>query len=322
MRRRAVLGLLGSALALPVARFRSTAIGADLPRIGILDPGLPHLFDAFFSGMRDLGYTEGQNALYIRRSSEGQSEALSRLAGELAEAKPDVIVTAGPTGVRAAMRATSTIPIIFAALGDATGTGAVTNLAHPEGNATGFSFLNTKISAKRVELLHQAVPNARRMAVLWDRTTTGVDLKPTLQAADASGLQAQMFEVTSPDEYERAFNAAKTAQAEIIDVLASPVFNRNRERLIELAARYRLPAIYETSEYVYSGGLMSYGPSLIDLFRRSATYVDKLLHGAKPADLPVQQPTKFELIINLKAATALGLAVPETLLARADEVIE
>jgi putative ABC transport system substrate-binding protein len=320
MRRRAVLALVGGVLAVPFATFQSTA--AASPRVGILDPGLSHLFEAFFAAMRDLGYTEGQNVAYIRRSSEGQSEELSRLASELAEAKPDVIVTAGPVGVRAAMRATSTIPIVFAALGDALATGAVRNLAHPEGNSTGFSFLNTEISTKRVELLHDVAPNARRIAVLRDRMTTGADVKPTLQAAEATGLQAQVFEVTSPDEYEAAFNAAIAARAEAIDVLGSPVFNRNRERLISLAARYRLPAMYEASEYVHSAGLMSYGASLIDLFRRSAGYVDKVLHGAKPADLPVQQPTKFELVINLKTAQALGLTVPQSLLARADEVIE
>ena len=320
MRRRVVLAFLGGAFALPLATFRS--IAADLPRVGILDPGLPHLFEAFFSGMRDLGYTEGQTVVYIRRSSEGRSEALSRLASELVEAKPDVIVAASPAGVRAAMRAISTIPIIFPALGDALANRAVTNLARPEGNSTGFSFLNTEISAKRMELLHEAVPNARRIAVLRDRMTTGADLKPTLQAAEATGLQAQIFEVTSPDEYDQTFSAAIAARAEAIDVLGSSVFNTNRERLIGLATRYRLPAMYEASEYVHSGGLMSYGASLIDLFRRSAGYVDKVLHGAKPADLPVQQPTKFELVINLQTAKALGLTVPHSLLARADEVIE
>jgi len=320
VRRRAVLAVLGSVIGLPLTALPSTA--ADSPRIGILDPGLPNLFAAFFSGMRDLGYTEGQNVIYIQRSSEGQSEVLFRLASELAETKPDLIVTAGPAAVQAAMRATSTIPIVFAALGDAVATGAVKNLAHPEGNSTGFSFLNTEISAKRVELLHEAVPNARRMAILRDRMTTGADVKPTLQAAKAAGVQAQIFEVTSPDEYDRAFSAAIAAQADIMNVLGSPVFNSNRERLIGLAARYRLPAMYEASEYVNSGGLMSYGASLIDLFRRSAGYVDKVLHGAKPADLPVQQPTKIELVINLKTARALGLSMPEALLARADEVIE
>ena len=217
MKRRVVLAFLGTALAAPVALLQSSA--ADAPRIGILDPGLPHLFEAFFSGMRDFGYNEGQNIVYIRRSSEGRSETLSRLASELAETKPDVIVTGGPAGVRAAMLATSTIPIIFAALGDALATGVVTNLARPDRNSTGFSFLNTEISAKRMELLHEAAPNARRVAVLRDRMTTGADVKPTLQAAEAAGLQAQIFEVTSPDEYEGAFSAAIAAGAEAVDVL-------------------------------------------------------------------------------------------------------
>ena len=197
MRRRTALAFFVSFFAAPLGISRSGA--SDMPRIGILDPGLPHLFEAFFSGMRDLGYNEGQNIVYIRRASEGQSEKLSRLASELAETKPDVIVTGGPAGVRAAMLATSTIPIIFAALGDALATGVVTNLAHPDRNSTGFSFLNTEISAKRMELLHEAAPNARRVAVLRDRMTTGADVKPTLQAAEAAGLQAQIFEVTNPD---------------------------------------------------------------------------------------------------------------------------
>jgi len=173
-----------------------------------------------------------------------------------------------------------------------------------------------------VELLHEAVPHARRVAILRDRLNSGADLKQTLQAAETVGLETQLLEVTRSDEYEDAFRAAIEAHAEAINILASPIFNANRERLIGLAAQYRLPAIYETSEYVRSGGLMSYGPSLADLFRRAAGDVVKLLQGARIADLPVEQPTKFEFVINLKTGRSVGLAIPQSLLARADEVIE
>ena len=308
------------ALVLSLCPYRLSA--ADLPRVGILDPGLPHLFDAFFAGMKDHGYVEGETVVYTRRSPAAEPEAIQTAAAEIAGAKVDVIVTAGPTAVRAAMNATSTVPIVFAALGDALAAGVVANLAHPGGNVTGFSFLNTEISSKRVELLHAAVPDTRRLAVLKEGRSSGADLQPTLDAAAAMGLETRLFQVTRPEEYEGAFDQAIAAHTGAIDVLASPAFNAHRELLISLAGRYRLPAMYETSEYVYSGGLMSYGPSLFDLFRRAAGYVTKLLHGAKPANLPVEQPTKFELVINVKTAKTLGLTVPQSLLARADEVIE
>jgi len=320
MNRRATLAFVGAVFALPLGTLQLAAAG--LPRVGILDPGLPQLWEAFFSGMYDFGYVEGQNVEYYRRSSADQPESVSQLANELVIEKLDVIVTAGPTAVRALMSATSTIPIVFAALGDALGAGVVTSLAHPNGNATGFSFLNPEISSKRVELLHEAVPHARRVAILRDRLNSGADLKQTLQAAETVGLETQLLEVTRSDEYEDAFRAAIEAHAEAINILASPIFNANRERLIGLAAQYRLPAIYETSEYVRSGGLMSYGPSLADLFRRAAGDVVKLLQGARIADLPVEQPTKFEFVINLKTGRSVGLAIPQSLLARADEVIE
>jgi putative ABC transport system substrate-binding protein len=220
------------------------------------------------------------------------------------------------------MSATSTIPIVFGAIGDALGAGVATNLAHPDRNATGFSFLNTEISSKRMELLHEAVPQARCIAILRDRNSVGLDVKPTLQAAASSRVEAPLFEVADAAEYDEAFRVAIAAHAEAIDVLGSPIFNANREQLVRLAAHHRLPAIYEAREYVFSGGLMSYGPDLAELFRRAAGYVAKLLRGAKPSELPIEQPTKVELVINLKTAKALGLAVPQSLLQRADEVIE
>jgi putative ABC transport system substrate-binding protein len=295
---------------------------AELPRVGVLAAGIAELFEAFFAGMSDLGYVEGHNITYERRSSTGRPEPIPQLAAELVRAKVDLIVTAGPLPVRAAMEATSTIPIVFAALGDAIATGAVKNLAHPDRNATGFSFLNTEIGAKRVELLREMLPDTRRVAILFDRNSGASSLEITVKSARALGLEQPVFEVAGPGEFEAAFAAAAVAQAQAINVLASPFFNANRGRLIDLAAQHRFPAMYESAEYVRDGGLMSYGPSFIDLFRRAANYVDKILKGAKPADLPVEQPTRFELVINVKTAKTLGLTVPPSLLARADEVIE
>jgi putative ABC transport system substrate-binding protein len=241
---------------------------------------------------------------------------------ELVQLKVAVIVTAGPLPVRAAMQATSTIPIVFAALGDAVATGAVGNLARPDRNATGFSFLNTEIGSKRTELLHEMCPNSRRVAVLFDRNSPRLSLETATNSARALALEAHVFDVAGPDEFEGAFAAAVAAQVQAINVLASPFFAANRVQLIELAIRHRLPAMYESAEYVRDGGLISYGPSFLDLFRRAAVYVDKILKGAKPSDLPVQQPTKFDLVINMKTAKTLGITVPPSLLARADEVIE
>ena len=295
---------------------------AELSRVGILGAGLTEQFEAFFAGMRDLGYTEGGNILYVRRSSMGRPERIPQMAAELVQADVGIIVTAGPLPVRAAMQATSTIPIVFAALGDAIATGAVGNLAHPDRNATGFSFLNTEIGGKRVELLHELLPKAQSVPILFDRNSLPSSLETAVSSARALALEAPVFEVAGPDDFEGAFAAALATQPQAINVLASPFFNANRGRLTELAARHRLPAMYESAEYVRDGGLMSYGPNFSELFRRAASYVDKILKGAKPADLPVQQPTKFELVINLKTAKALGLTVPQSLLARADEVIE
>jgi putative ABC transport system substrate-binding protein len=321
MRRRALIAMLGGTVALTLGSLRAGS-GKSLPRIGILDPGIPHLFDEFVAAMSDMGYAEGQTITYIRRSAAGRADLIPQLAAELVNAGVDVIVTAAPLPVTALMKATSTIPIVFAALGDAIATGAVSSLAHPDRNATGLSFLNTEVSAKRMELLHELVPEVRRIAILSDSNTIRANLEPALAYARAIGLEARVFEVKSRDDFDAAFDAAAAAHMEAINVLASAFFNANRVQLTDLAARHRLPAMYETSEYVHSDGLMSYGPSLADLFRRAAVYVDKLLNGASPADLPVQQPTKFELVINLKTARTLGLAIPPSLLALADEVVE
>ena len=292
------------------------------PQIGILDPGIPQLFDAFRDGMRSLGYVEGQNINTVLRSAQGRPADVQHLAAELAGLKVDVIVTAGTAPVRAAAEATSSIPIVFAALGDALASGIVTNLFRPGGNLTGLSFLNTEVSSKRLEILVEALPNVQRIAVFADPTASQSFVEATEQAAKRLGVLPQIINVPRPEVLEEAFRAAVGGGAQALNVLASAFFNAHRERLAELAMMHQLPAMYETGEYVRAGGLMAYGPNLADMFRRAASYVDRLLKGATAGDLPVEQPTRFEFLINLRTAKALGLTIPPTLLARADEVIE
>ena len=243
-------------------------------------------------------------------------------------AKVDAIVTEGGTlGPRVAMRATRTIPIVFAAAGDPAGSGLVTSLARPGGNVTGLSSFGAELVGKRLELLKQAVPGVDRVAVLrqpsalGERTANDM-LKAADVAARALGVQPQFIEARGPDEFARAFSDMISARAGALTVLPSAMFQRERRRLVDLAAKNRLPAVYPQREFVDAGGLMSYGANQSDLFRRAATYVDKILKGAKPGDLPVEQPTKFELVINLKTAKDLGLTIPQSVLARADDVIQ
>jgi putative tryptophan/tyrosine transport system substrate-binding protein len=321
LRRRQFITLLGgAAVAWPVVG--RTQQRTAVPQIGILDPGLPQHFEAFRRGMDDLGYVESRSVSYIYRSAAGRAESVPRLASELVALKPDAIVTASALPVRAVKEATSTIPIVFATLADAITAGAVNNLAHPGANVTGFSFLNTELSAKRLELLVEALPNIRRVAVLRDLNTPREWAEATEEAGHRLGLTLQLLEVAGPETYESAFEAAVTARADALDILASAFFNSHKARLVELAAKYRLPTMYEHDDFVRTGGLIAYGPNIPDLFRRTAVYVDRILKGAKPGDLPVEQPTRFTLIINVKTVNALGLILPPTLLARADEVIE
>ena len=320
MKRREFITLLGGAAAAwPLAaRAQQRTI---LPQVGILDPGIPQHFGAFRTGMRDLGYMEGKSISYIYRSAAGRAEPISQFASELVALKPDVIVGASAVPVHALKDATSTIPIVFV-LADALTIGVVSNLAHPGGNLTGLSFLNTELSAKRLELLLETLPNIRRIGVLRDLNTPRIWAEATEEASHRLGLSLQLLEVAEPETFETAFEAAVNAHAEALDVLASAFFNSHKARLVELAAKYRLPTMYEHDDFVRTGGLIAYGPSISDLFRRAATHVDRILKGAKPGDLPVEQPTKFALSINLKTARTLDLTVPPTLLARADEVIE
>jgi putative ABC transport system substrate-binding protein len=290
-------------------------------RIGILDPGVPHLFAAFREAMQRLGYVEGRNITFEVKSADGKRDEIPGLARELVALNPDVIVTAANLPTEVTKRATDTIPIV-GVVGDAVGAGLVSALAKPIGNITGLSFLNKELSAKRIELLKEALPYATKVAMLNDVTTSQTDATETRTAAQRLGLQLQQIDVRSSVGLESAFNDAKRGRAEAVDVLASAFFNAQRVLIVRLAAQTRLPAIYESREYVDAGGLMSYGQDLYGLFRRAAYFVDKIIKGAKPVDLPWEQPTKFELVINLMTAKALGLTIPKSLLLRADEVIQ
>ena len=327
-RRDTVLALLALGVA-PLAADAQQA--AKVARIGYLSPNLAaslHLRDAFLQGLRELGYVEGRNVVIEYRDAEGKLERVPPLAAELVALKVDVILAEGGTlGPRVAMRATSIIPIVFAADADPVANGFVTSLSRPGGNVTGLSVLQPELVGKGLEQITQAVPGVRRVAVLWQpgvwSEATGKDtLKRAEVAARTLGVQLQFVEVRGPADFDRAFSDMTRAHAGAVTVLANTMFFGERRRLVDLAAKNRLPVMYGAREYVDAGGLMAYGPSLTDLFRRAATYVDRILKGAKPADLPVEQPTKFELVINLKTAKDLGLTIPQSVLARADEVIK
>jgi putative ABC transport system substrate-binding protein len=325
----AVLAL--SLLAAPLAAEAQQA--AKVARIGYLSPNLatgPHLREAFRQGLRDLGYVEGRNLVIEYRDAEGKVERLPALAAELVALKVDVIVTEGGNTVvpLAAKQATRTLPIVFATAADAVGSGLVTSLARPGGNVTGLDSLSTELVGKRLELLTQAVPGVGQVAVLWlpgvygERTEkemlTGAEV-----AARGLKVRVQFVEATrDPADLDRAFSDMTRARAGALTVLPSNMFRREHRRLLDLAARHRLPAVYPWRDLVDAGGLMSYGASLTDLSRRAATYVDRILKGAKPGDLPVEQPTKFELVINLKTARTLGLTIPPSVLSQADQIIE
>jgi putative ABC transport system substrate-binding protein len=322
------LTVTGAVLATPFAAEAQQPIG--VPRIGYLAAALaknPHFPEAFRQGLRDLGYVEGRNIMIEYRSADGQFERLPNLAAELVGLKLDVIVTEGTPPTLAVKQATRTIPIVFAAAADAAGSGIVASLARPGGNITGLSFLGPELVGKCFELLKEAIPGATRVGVLWhpgglgERTLKDM-LQETQVAARALALRVQLVEARSPGDFEKAFSDLAGARAGALTVLTSIMFFSERRRLVDLAAKHHLPAVYPWREPVDAGGLMAYGPYLPDIFRRAATYVDKILKGAKPADLPVEQPIKFELVINLKTAKALGLTIPPSLLQRADEVVQ
>jgi len=327
-RRAFIRTLTGGLLASPLAAEAQQA--GKIARIGYLGTSLaanPHLHEALRQGLRDFGYVEGRNVVIEYRSAEGKAERLPALAAELVALKVDVIVAGNTRAALAAKQATRALPIVFAAAADPVASGLVTSLARPGGNVTGLSFLAPELVGKCLEQLKQVVPGVSRVAVLWhpgilgERTEQDM-LKEVEVAARALGVRVQFIEARGPADFDRAFSDMTRARAGALTVLTSAMFVSERRRLVDLAARNRLPTVFPWREGVDAGGLMSYGPDLADLFRRAATYVDKILKGAKPADLPVEQPTKFELVINLKTAKALGLTIPQSVLGRADEVIQ
>jgi putative tryptophan/tyrosine transport system substrate-binding protein len=298
-----------------------------IPRIGYLIGAsfIPVRSEALRQGLREFGYVEGKTIFIEWRSGEGKPDRLPALATELVRLKVDVIVTAGPVATRPAKEATSTIPIVMTNEGDPVGTGFIASLARPGGNVTGLSTLAPEISGKRIELLKEIIPNLSRVAVFG--TSTRSDNAHSLEEVDLAakgfGVKVQYVDVLSPDDIENAFRAARAERAEaVLMMVATAVVSGHRTKIINVAAQSRLPVIYRLREEVEAGGLMTYGVNLTDLDRRAATYVDKILKGAKPADLPVEQPTKFEFIINLKAAKQIGLTIPPNVLARADQIIK
>jgi putative ABC transport system substrate-binding protein len=311
------------ALCLPAEAQQPTRV----PRIGFLFGGSPSgnagRIEAFRQGLRELGYIEGKNVVIEVRYADGKEDRLPVLAAELVGLNVDVIVTSGPQATRPAKEATATIPIVMAFDSDPVGNGFVASLARPGGNITGLSALSPELSGKQLELLKEIIPKLSRVAVLGNSNEPAnpKTLREIELAAKAFGVQLQPLDVLGPKDIETAFRAATKRGANALLALASPVLSDHRTQIVDLALKSRLPAIYYRPEFVQAGGLMSYATSFTDLSHRAATYVAKILKGAKPADLPVEQPTKFEFVINLKAAKQIGLTIPPNVLARADKVI-
>jgi putative tryptophan/tyrosine transport system substrate-binding protein len=324
--RRAFLGALaGGLLTAPLAAQAQKA--GKISRVGFVwdSPAVwPHALEAFRQGLRDLGWVEGQNIVIEYRWAEGRFERLPGLVEELVRLKVDVIVAPTSIYTGAAKRATSTIPIVFASHADPIGTGHVASLARPGANITGLTIVMSETMAKSLELLKATIPGLTRVAVIWDPATPSHE--PSLKAVEAAGralgLRLQTLAVRSATEFDSAFSAIARERAGAVLVLSTPLFMGGAKRLAELALTHKLPTMFGPREHVEAGGLLSYSPDRADLYRRAATYVDKILKGANPADLPVQQAQKFELVINLKTAKALGLTIPQSLLLRADEVIQ
>ena len=296
-----------------------------IPRIGVLFIGgrnQPHL-EAFKQGLRERGYTEGKNIVLEYRYAEGKEDRLPELAAELVYLKVDVIVVTADVSAQAAQQATKTIPIVVTT-GNPVTWGLADSLAKPGGNVTGLSVLLAGLSGKRVEILRETFPKLTRLATLWNptvRVATPV-FKETSAAAQALSLQLHSFEVQTPQDIEKAFVEMPKVRQNALLVILSPLVTLHSKRIVELALKQNLPGMYPTRQFAEEGGLMAYGPLIGDLYRRAATYVDKILKGAKPADLPVEQPTKFEFVINLKAAKQIGLTIPQSVLYRADKVFK
>ncbi len=328
MIRRVFCLALGSSLFALCFPAQAQQPASKVPRIGYLaatsrSTGSARM-EAFREGLRELGYLEGKNIAIEWRSADGNADRLPGFAAELVGRKVDVIVSGGSTATRAAKEATSTIPIVMSQDNDPVGNGFVASLARPGGNITGLAALRSELSGKRLELLKEIVPKLSRVAVFGTSTNPGnaQSLKEVELAAAAIGVAVEYVEVKAQKDIEVGFQNARNGRVEAALVLASPVFNSRRLQLVELAVKNRLPAIYDRRDFGEVGGLITYGVSVVDLDRRAATYVDRILKGAKPADLPIEQPQKFDLVINLKSAKQIGLTIPPNVLARADRVIK
>ncbi len=326
---RTIRGTLSIALALGILLAPLAAAAQQtrkVPRIGFLVfVSSETRYRGFQQGLRELGYVEGQNIAIEFRSADGSLERLNDLADELVRLQVDVIVAGSTLGAKASKRATSTIPIVMANAGDPVGVGLVASLARPGGNITGLSTMSEDLSGKRLELIREVVPRLRRIGVLWnqDNPPNIAAFKELKAAAQSLGVDVRSLGVRPPvPEIDKAFRTAINWRAEALIALDDSLLFSNRTRIIALAARHRLPAIYGYREFPDAGGLMAYGPSRYDLYRRAATYVDKILNGTKPADLPVEQPMRFEMVLNMKTAKDLGITFPQTILIRADQVIQ
>jgi putative ABC transport system substrate-binding protein len=326
-RRRQLLVALGAGALASAGAVRAQA-PPTVRRIGLLSGFSPSTwaqsYQAFRLGLRDLGWVEGTNINIEHRYAEGRHDRLPDLAADLVRLKVEVIVTTATSDALAAQKATKAIPIVMVAAGNPVANGLVESLARPGGNVTGLSQMLQELSGKRLELLKELVPRLSRAAVLWnpDSASATLNWEEHQQPARQLGIQLQSLEVRSPNELDKAFEAATGARAGALAILPDPVISTNLERIVDFATRSRLPSTYQSSEFADAGGLLTYGPDRADLFRRAATYVDKILKGMKPGDLPVDRPTKLELVINLKTAKALGITIPQSVLFRADRVIE
>ena len=321
MNRRDTVIALFALGALPLAEAQQAP---RLARIGVLSPFIgpdSGFFETLRQRLQGLGYVEGRNAAFVYRSSENY-DALERHAAEMVRLQVHVIVTAGASGVRAAMSASKSTPIVIANVGDAVAQGFVSSLARPGGNVTGLTSLNTELSVKRLDLLVEALPSIRQVVALGEAVGDSAPIHATEEAARARGLKLEVMRVREADELASAFAAMPAGRGTALCIIQGPLFTSQLRRLVELAAAHSLPAIYPDSRYVEAGGLMSYGPNILELYRQSATYVDKILKGAAPATIPVEQPSVFELALNLKTARALGVVISGTVRARADIVTE
>jgi putative ABC transport system substrate-binding protein len=328
MARKTIIVVWLIALALASFRLAGAQQVGKVPRVGFLGAATAFAVaarvEAFRQGLRELGYVEGKNIVIQWRFAEGKVDRLPALIADLARIKVEVIVTAGGTVTRAAKEASVTIPIVMGFDNDPVGSAFVASLAHPGGNITGLSSLAPEISGKQLELLKETIPKLSRITVFGTsiQPATALSLRETQRSAEAFKVQIQYLDIQGPKDIENAFQDARKGRADAVLVLGSPILESHRTEVTDLAAKNRLPAIYHATEFVEAGGLMTYSVSLTDLFRRAATYVDKILKGAKPGDLPVEQPTKFDFIVNLKAAKQIGLTIPPNVLARADRVIK